>query len=185
MDQFGWNVKCLARAHPALDQRLILLEPQDDFPRQHVDRFVFLVVILQREHVARLDVQDLADVAVRLCPDDLVAPGLVDPVRDVVHASLSLRDDGRVTHAVTHTPHPTHPSGFSTGCPRVSSASAFSPTGQARAHTPHSAPWKVMQRSGSSSSTPIRTVSHGTLVSAPVSHAAAQGMSSHTMQACD
>src|SRR5207302_724626 len=30
---------------------------------------------------------------------------------------LSLRDDGLVTHAVTHTPHPTHPSGRITGRP--------------------------------------------------------------------
>src|SRR3989449_11034789 len=71
------------------------------------------------------------------------------------HERLSFRDDGIVTHAVTHTPQPTHPSGFSTGCPAASSASARSPTGQARAHTPQEAPWNVMQRSGSSSRVPI------------------------------
>src|SRR2546426_5329231 len=64
---------------------------------------------------------------------------------------LSRSEDGDVTHAVTHTPHPTHPSGFKTGWPAPSRASARSPTGQARAHTPHGTPWNVMQRSGSSS----------------------------------
>src|SRR5213075_212275 len=142
-----------------------------------------LVVILQRQHVAGLDVQNLAHVAIGLGPDDLVAPGLLDAVRELAHARLSFSDDGMVTHAVTHTPHPTHPSGFSTGRPRSSSASARSPTGQARAHTPHSAPLNVMQRCGSSSSTPMCTDAHGTLVSAPVSQAAAHGMSVHTTQA--
>src|SRR5207247_4055041 len=67
---------------------------------------------------------------------------------------LSLNEDGEVTHAVTHTPHPTHPSGLRMGWPPASRASARSPTGQARAHTPHGTPWNVMQRSGSSSRIP-------------------------------
>src|SRR5438445_185365 len=67
---------------------------------------------------------------------------------------LSRREDGEVTHAVTHTPHPTHPSGLRIGWPPASRASARSPTGQARAHTPHGTPWNVMQRSGSSSRIP-------------------------------
>ena len=37
-------------------------------------RLVFPLVVLSREFVAGLDVKDLADVAVRLGPDDLVAP---------------------------------------------------------------------------------------------------------------
>src|SRR2546430_2479260 len=53
---------------------------------------------------------------------------------------LSLKDDGDVTHAVTHTPHPTQPSGRSTGWPPASIASARSPTGHARAHTPQLTP---------------------------------------------
>src|SRR6266576_281684 len=116
----------------------------------------------------RLDMEDLPDVAVGFRPDDLVTPRLFDPVGDV-HASLSFKEEGKVTHAVTHTPQPTQPSGFSTGRPRSSSASAFSPIGHARAQTPHSAPWNVMQRCGSSSSTPMWTVSHDTFVNAPVS----------------
>src|SRR5256885_1454373 len=53
---------------------------------------------------------------------------------------LSRKEEGEVTHAVTHTPHPTHPSGRITGRPPPSRASAFSPTGQARAHTRRDAP---------------------------------------------
>ena len=39
------------------------------------DRLVLAVVILQRKLFPRLDVQDLADVARRLCPDQLMSPG--------------------------------------------------------------------------------------------------------------
>src|SRR6266576_1942798 len=60
--------------------RLELMDPQDDLAREHVDRFVLLVVVLQRQDVSRLDVQDLADVAVGPGPDQLVAPGLLDAV---------------------------------------------------------------------------------------------------------
>src|SRR5437870_10451467 len=98
---------------------------------------------------------------------------------------LSRREDGEVTHAVTHTPHPTHPSGLRIGWPPASRASARSPTGQARAHTPHGTPWNVMQRSGSSSRiprcTPAQPSAGGT--SAPVSQAWAHGMSAHATHA--
>src|SRR5207247_10162182 len=42
-------------------------------------------------------------------------------------ASLNCSEEGEVTHAVTHTPHPTQPSGRSTGCPPASIARARSP----------------------------------------------------------
>src|SRR5213079_918824 len=181
----------------------------------------------QRQDVSRLDVEDLADVAVGSGPDQLVAPGLVDAIGEVSHpspppsaecgmrsistgvarrttfprnsafrtphsalvhideASLNCREEGEVTHAVTHTPHPTQPSGRSTGCPPASIASARSPTGHARAHTPQLTPWKVMQRSGSSSRTPMWISPHppagGTR--APVAQAWAHGMSAHTTHA--
>src|SRR2546422_5926896 len=53
---------------------------------------------------------------------------------------LSRNEDGEVTQAVTHTPHPTQPSGRSTGWPPPSIARARSPTGHARAHTPQLTP---------------------------------------------
>src|SRR5437867_1532346 len=66
-----------------LDQGLPLLDAQHDLPGQHVDRLVLPVVILQRQDVPGLDVQDLPDIAAGLCPDELVAPGLVDAVGEV------------------------------------------------------------------------------------------------------
>src|SRR5207247_5022218 len=136
MDLFGGNVKILAGFHTALGELFDATGPQDDFARQHVNRLVLHIVVLEREHLAGFDVQDLADVAVGLGPDELVPPRLFDAGNGVGHASLSFREEGTVTHAVTHTPQPTQPSGFSTGRPRSSSASAFSPIGHARAQTP-------------------------------------------------
>src|SRR5712691_725890 len=188
MDQLRLDVERRPLRHGPLDQRIALLDAEDDLAREHVDRFILLVVVLQRQDVSRLDMQDLADVAVGPRPDQLVPPGLVDPIGQLRHDAsdkVSVRDDGDVTQAVTHTPQPTQPSGRSTGCPPASIASARSPTGQARAHTPHGTPWNVMQRSGSSSSTPMWISSHppagGTR--APVAQACAHGMSSHTMHA--
>src|SRR4029077_1662669 len=140
MDLFWGNVECLTGAHASLRHRLAPLNSQDDFARKDVNRFILLVVILQRQHLSRLDMENLPHIAVGLRPDDLVSPRLFYSIRQIGHASLSFSDEGVVTHAVTHTPQPTHPSGFSTGRPRSSSARARSPIGQARAHTPHSAP---------------------------------------------
>ena len=61
-------------------------------------------------------------------------------IRNHCSPNRSLSDDGAVTQAVTHTPHPTHPSALITGWPAASIASARSPTGHARAHTPQDAP---------------------------------------------
>src|SRR2546427_672121 len=129
VDLLGRNMESRPLRHAFLDQRVALLEPQDDLARQHVDRFVLLVVVLERQYVPGLDVQDLADIAIGAGPDQLVAPWFVDPIREgeVGHGSrLSFKDDGVVTQAVTHTPHPTQPSGRSTGRPPSSMASARS-----------------------------------------------------------
>src|SRR5438445_9667377 len=242
VDHLGLDVERGSLRHGPLDQRIALLDAQDDLAREHVNRFVLLVVVLQRQDVSGLDVEDLADVAVGSGPDQLVAPGLFDAIRQLAHAPsprqnaecgvrnaewhgpgraalpatghepgtlnsafripnsalpshsafghtfpgrLSLKDDGEVTHAVTHTPHPTQPSGRSTGCPPASIARARSPTGHARAHTPQLTPWKVMQRPGSSSRTPMWISSHPPVggTRAPVAQACAQGMSAHTTHA--
>src|SRR5882762_11821157 len=188
VDHLGSDVECRSLRHRPLDQRLPLLDAQNDLAREHVDRFILLIVVLERQHVSGLDVQDLADIAISPRPDQLVAPWLLHAVGEgaIGHETrLRLRDEGEVTHAVTHTPHPTQPSGRSTGCPPASIASARSPTGQARAHTPQLTPWKVMQRPGSSSRTPMWISSQppagGTR--APVAQAWAHGMSAHTTHA--
>src|SRR5882762_8254653 len=229
VDHLGSDVECRSLRHRPLDQGIALLDSQDDLAREHVDRFILLIVVLERQHVSGLDVQDLADIAISPRPDQLVPPRLFDPIGKVSHSSpptsaewgmrnaeykdrrrsanglphqfriphsafrtqscgdgrLSRNEDGDVTQAVTHTPHPTQASGRSTGCPPASIASARSPTGQARAHTPQLTPWKVMQRPGSSSRTPMWISSQppagGTR--APVAQAWAHGMSAHTTHA--
>jgi hypothetical protein len=51
---------------------------EEEPPRENHDRFVLHAVILERERFARAHVKNLADVAICLGPDQLVAPGLVD-----------------------------------------------------------------------------------------------------------
>src|SRR5438309_8965025 len=104
MDLFGGNVECLAGAHAPLHHPLTLLNSQDDFAPQDVNRFVLLVVILQRQHVSGLGMANLPEVAVGLRPDDLVSPRLLYSIRLIAHGSLSFSDDGIATHAVSHTP---------------------------------------------------------------------------------
>src|SRR5216684_7611450 len=88
VDHLGLDVERGSLRHGSLDQRIALLNAQDDLAREHVDRFVLLVVILQRQDMSRLDVEDLADVAVGSGPDQLVAPGLLHAVRQVSHFPL-------------------------------------------------------------------------------------------------
>src|SRR6266567_2870382 len=88
MDQLRFDVECRPLRHGPLDQGIALLDPQDDLAREHVDRFVLLVVVLQRQDVSRLDVQDLADVAVGPGPDQLVPPRFLYTVWQVSHLPL-------------------------------------------------------------------------------------------------
>src|SRR5213079_1979648 len=87
VDHLRLDVERGSLRHGPLDQRIALLDAQDDLAREHVDRFVLLVVVLQRQDVSRLDVEDLADVAVGSGPDQLVAPGLFDTIGEVSHPS--------------------------------------------------------------------------------------------------
>jgi len=86
-----------------------------------------------------------------------------------------------VTQARTHTPHPTQAAPI-TGRPCSSKSSAPAPTGHTRAHTPHSIPWKAMQRPVSSARSPnfsrAQLSAGGT--SAPVGQTPAQNIPSHT-----
>src|SRR6266699_2850394 len=92
VNQLRLDVERRPLGHGPLDQRVAPLNPQDDFARQHVNGFVLLVVILQRQDVSGLDVQDLADVAVGPGPDQLVPPGLFYPVREVGHGRPQTRN---------------------------------------------------------------------------------------------
>src|SRR6266576_7085781 len=92
VDHLRLDVERGSLRHGPLDQRIALLDAQDDLAREHVDRFVLLVVVLQRQDVSRLDVQDLADVAVGPGPDQLVAPRLVDAVGKGGHGRPETRN---------------------------------------------------------------------------------------------
>src|SRR5512144_284864 len=54
----------------------VVLEVEPEATGQHVDGFILALVALKRQSLAALDDQDLAAVAVRQRPDELVAPGL-------------------------------------------------------------------------------------------------------------
>src|SRR2546429_6977351 len=97
VDHLRLDVERGSLRHGPLDQRVALLDAQDDLAREHVDRFVLLVVVLQRQDVSRLDVEDLADVAVGSGPDQLVAPGLLYAVGEVDHEALRTRKCERGT----------------------------------------------------------------------------------------
>src|SRR2546428_4042707 len=88
VDQLRLDVERRPLRHGPFDQRIAPLDAENDLPREHVDRFVLLVVVLQRQDVSGLDVQDLADVAVGPGPDQLMAPGLVDAIRQAAHVPL-------------------------------------------------------------------------------------------------
>ena len=91
------SVNVLARAHllPVFsrvgpyDPALLLIftpaQPQDRLALQHVHGLVFHVVVLAAQDVPRFHVQNLPDVAVGPRPDELVAPGLLHPVRNLRH----------------------------------------------------------------------------------------------------
>src|SRR6266513_72773 len=89
VDQLGLDVERRPLGHGPLDQRFALLNAQDDLAGQHVNRFVLLVVVLQRQNVSRFDVQDFADVPVGPGPDQLVAPRLLYAVGEGGHETLN------------------------------------------------------------------------------------------------
>src|SRR6476646_10288535 len=78
MDGARRDVEALARRHFMLLQLAVLLNREEQLARPQEDRLVLLVVVLQAQGVALVDVDDLADVAVGLRPVDLVTPGLFD-----------------------------------------------------------------------------------------------------------
>src|SRR2546427_12414272 len=88
VNQLRLDVERRPLGHGPLDQRVAPLNAQDDLARQHVNGFVLLVVILQRQDVSGLDVQDLADVAVGPGPDQLVPPRFLHTVWQVSHLPL-------------------------------------------------------------------------------------------------
>ena len=77
VDGLRRDVHRFARLHLALDQLVAFLDLEQHPAGPEEDRLVLLIVVLQAEGVAGVDVNQLADVAVGLGPVQLVAPGLL------------------------------------------------------------------------------------------------------------
>src|SRR6478672_2202618 len=63
---------------PHVAHLAVELDPVDELPREEVDGLVLRVVILDRQRMSGVDVQDLAAVAIGERPDRFVSPGLRD-----------------------------------------------------------------------------------------------------------
>src|SRR6476661_4524347 len=85
VDQLGRNMDGLAGLERARLELRPGSGPEDELPAQHVHRLVLHVVVLQAQDVTGLHMQDLAHIAVRARPDELVAPGFVHSVRHIGH----------------------------------------------------------------------------------------------------
>src|SRR5690606_20955997 len=71
---------------------------------QQVHRLILDVVILERERVARVHVQDLADIVFRVGPDQLVSPRLVHASRDAVLRHIASPVHSNVTRTKCRLP---------------------------------------------------------------------------------
>src|SRR5690242_4016425 len=100
MDQSRRNVEGLPFSQHDLAPVAVVLDGQAQLALDNVQRLFFHFVILQRETLAAIDVQDLADVAIRLRENQLVAPRL----RNVL-------DLARREECVAHIDFWTNPSG--------------------------------------------------------------------------
>src|SRR5688572_1752200 len=77
MDRRRRHMDGVARFHLALHQFVPFLDLEQHTPGPQEDGLVLLVVVLQAQRMAGLDVNQLADVPVRLRPVQLVSPGFL------------------------------------------------------------------------------------------------------------
>src|SRR5687767_477283 len=112
VNQLGRYVYRLARLEWPRYQGIAGLSPQGELAREHVHGLILEVVVLQAEDVTGLHVQDLPHVAIGASPDELVAPGLLHPIRQVGHSGSRVgeferrrgRDAGADTDPATDAP---------------------------------------------------------------------------------
>jgi len=88
VDDPGPDVHRLPSAKGALVELLDGADTEDQFATKDVHRLVLPVVILAAENLARLHVQDLADIAIGAGPYELMSPRLLDAIRNVWHSTL-------------------------------------------------------------------------------------------------
>src|SRR5882724_8285514 len=87
VDEPSRDVHRLAFLEDARDQLGAGAGAENELAPEHVHRLVLQVVVLQTQDVTRLHVQDLAHVAIRARPDELVAPRFLDTVRHIGHSN--------------------------------------------------------------------------------------------------
>src|SRR3954451_19747106 len=86
VDQPGRDMHALTRPERTGNGSVTLPGAELELAPEHVHRLVLEVVVLETEHVPGLHVKDLPHVPVGAGPDQLVAPGLLHPVRSLRHA---------------------------------------------------------------------------------------------------
>src|SRR6185503_3166033 len=91
VNELGGDVHRLAGPERAFLQPVARLGPEHQLAPEHMHRLVLAIVVLETQDVPGAHVEELADVAIGAGPDQLVAPGLVDTIRDLWHAAS---DDG-------------------------------------------------------------------------------------------
>src|SRR5262245_61492446 len=111
MDLSGGDVGPLARPEDHVAELISLaVRPAEDEAqpaRQDVDPLVLLDVVLERQALARLHDEELADVAVGVGPDELVAPGLLDaPRQGILRRGRNRRHAGLTRLARAARPRP-------------------------------------------------------------------------------
>jgi hypothetical protein len=82
----------------------VVLQVKTQQAADHVDRLVLVLVDLERQPPAGLDDDDLAGVAIRVGPDQLVAPRLVDPsgrARGLAHEPRTSRSPASSIDSLT------------------------------------------------------------------------------------
>src|SRR5437868_1396415 len=89
----------LARAQLHLAPPFTAVVLESHRPREQMDGFVLLPVVLEAESVSRGNVENLSYVALRMRPDELIAPRLLHPPRGVTHVTGN--DLGCFRHAPT------------------------------------------------------------------------------------
>src|SRR5687767_10965216 len=104
VDGLWRDVDGFARLHLALDELVPFLDLEEHAPGPEEDRLVLLVVVLQTERVAGVHVNELADVALRLRPMQLVSPGLLHTRHVVRHAFSSQRPCSSLSGSLARNP---------------------------------------------------------------------------------
>src|SRR3954466_5668553 len=95
MDLLGWDVHRLTGLEWPSHHGIAPSDAKLELTAQDVHGLILQVVVLKAEHVPRFDVKDLAHIALRAGPDQLVTPGLLHSIRYVRH---SVSHDPGVKH---------------------------------------------------------------------------------------